>query len=322
VKVVERPEELGPLRADELTVTVGNFDGFHRGHAAVMGRLVARARARGGTSVAVTFDPHPVAVVAPAHAPSLLTTTDEKVELLEPSGLDAVVVVRFTADVAGQDARDFMAWLGVGRGSHLVLGHDFHMGRDRQCDLGRLSELGAHGGYGLDVVPPVMHEGRPISSSRIRKCVREGHVEDAGAMLGRPHFLRGRVVEGSGRGRSLASPTANLELPPGKLLPADGVYLVEIPSLEGRPGVMYVGRRPTFGEGARRAEVHVFDLERDLYGIELSIDVLGLLRGDVAFESADGLREQIREDVARARSLAAERQAGSSDGGSEGGPPA
>ena len=288
-----------------LSVTVGNFDGFHRGHAAVIEELVESARGRGATPVAVTFEPHPIAVVAPEHAPGLLTTTEEKAELMAPSGLAALLVVEFTRDVMNEEAREFLSWLQVGHGSHLVLGYDFHMGKGRCCDIGRLSELGAEIGYVLDVVPPVEHEGRPISSTRIRESVAAGDMEAAAVMLGRPYSLRGTVVAGERAGRILRSPTANLDLPEGRLLPGDGVYLVSASSLGGRPAALYVGTRPTFGSGERRAEVHVLDLEADLYGTTLAVDLVERIRGDQVFGSAEELAAQIGEDLARARERAA-----------------
>ncbi len=285
-------------------MTVGNFDGVHRGHAAVIEELVESARSRGAMAVAVTFEPHPIAVVAPEHAPGLLTTTDEKAELMAPSGLAALLVVEFTPEVMNENAREFLSWLKVGHGSHLVLGYDFHMGKGRCCDIGRLSELGAEIGYGLDVVPPVEHDGLPISSTRIRESVAEGDVEDAQVMLGRPYSLRGKVVGGQGAGKLLRSPTANLELPEEKLLPGDGVYVASATSLDGRPAALYVGTRPTFGRGERRAEVHILDLEADLYGATLAVDLVERIRGDETFGSAEELAARIGEDLERVRERA------------------
>jgi len=300
VRIVRSPDELRDIDPTALTITVGNFDGFHRGHAAVFTELVETAAGRLGKSVAVTFEPHPIAVVSPDRAPGLLTPTDEKAEIIAETGLDTLLVVDFTSEVANEDAHEFLSSLRVGRGSHLVLGYNFHMGRGRCCDIGKLSELGAEIGYGLDVIPPVEHDGRPISSTRIRRCVAEGRVDEAHTMMGRPYSLRGEVVAGDGAGRLLMSPTANLRLPEGKLLPRDGVYRVSVVSLEGRTGLLYVGSRPTFGEGERRAEVHVLDLDADLYGRTLSVDVLELIRGERRFESTEELARQIAEEIARA----------------------
>ena len=304
MRVARTPTELAAARADQLTFTLGNFDGLHLGHQAVIAELVGSSRARGGTSVAVTFDPHPLSIVRPDHAPRLLTPLAEKLDAMAHTGIDVALVVDFTADIASEDASTFLSWLGVVRGSHLVLGYDFQMGRGRACDLSALSAMGAELGYGLDVVPPVEHEGLPISSSRIRESVKLGDVEDAAVMLGRPYSVGGAVVEGSGIGRGLGSPTANLLLEAEKLLPGDGVYFVTAESLGGRPGLMYVGTRPTLDAGARLAEVHVLDFEGDLYGQELRVELRKRLRGDSRFGSRQELKQSIREDLERARAVA------------------
>ena len=287
-----------------MTFTLGNFDGLHLGHRAVIAELVGSSRARGGTSVAVTFDPHPLSVIHPDRAPRLLTPLAEKLDAMVDTGIDVALVVDFTSELASENAGTFLSWLGVVRGAHLVLGYDFQMGRGRACDLSALSVMGAELGYGLDVVPPVEHDGLPISSSRIRESLGRGDVQDAAAMLGRPYSIGGSVVEGSGIGRGLGSPTANLLLPTEKLLPGDGVYFVTTESVGGRPGLMYVGTRPTLDGGARVAEVHVLDFEGDLYGQELHVGLLRRLRGDSHFGSRQELRQRIKGDVKRARAMA------------------
>jgi len=301
MRVLRSTDEIRGVEAEKLTLTVGNFDGLHLGHQAVLAELTASAASRGGAPLAVTFEPHPVAVVRPDGAPALLTTLDEKIALMSATGLAALLVVDFTRELMSTSATGFLSWLGVGRGSHMVLGYDFHMGRDRACDVGRLSELGAALGYGLDVVPPVEYLGAPISSSRIRDRVSAGDVEAAQGMLGRPYALSGRVVAGDGVGRGLGTPTANLAVPASKLLPADGVYYATSPTLEGRAALLYVGTRPTFGEGARRAEVHVLDLVADLRGRDLAVEVRKRLRGDRRFADRAELAAQIRLDVEAAR---------------------
>ena len=304
MRVVRTAEELRTARPEDRVLTLGNFDGVHLGHRAVVAELESSSRAKGVPAVAVTFEPHPLSVVAPERAPGLLSPLDEKLELLEGTGLDAALVVDFTPAIAEENARTFLAWLGVGRGTHMVLGYDFQMGRDRSCDLSSLSAMGAELGYGLDVVPPVEHDGRPISSSRVRACIAAGDVEDAAVMLGRAYSVSGRVVHGSGIGRRLGSPTANLEVARDKLLPDDGVYFATVETLGGAPGLLYVGSRPTFGDGARVAEVHVLDFEGDLYGQPLTGAVHRRLRGDMTFESEDALRDQIGRDLVRAHDLA------------------
>ncbi len=304
MRVARTPTELAAESADQLTFTLGNFDGLHLGHRAVIAELVGSSRARGGTSVAVTFDPHPLSVIHPDRAPRLLTPLAEKLDAMVDTGIDVALVVDFTSELASENAGTFLSWLGVVRGAHLVLGYDFQMGRGRACDLSALSVMGAELGYGLDVVPPVEHDGLPISSSRIRESLGRGDVQDAAAMLGRPYSIGGSVVEGSGIGRGLGSPTANLLLPTEKLLPGDGVYFVTTESVGGRPGLMYVGTRPTLDGGARVAEVHVLDFEGDLYGQELHVGLLRRLRGDSHFGSRQELRQRIKGDVKRARAMA------------------
>jgi riboflavin kinase/FMN adenylyltransferase len=304
MEVIRAPGELRVEGAELLSFTLGNFDGLHRGHQAVMAELVRTSRYRGGPSVAVTFDPHPLTVVHPERAPGLLSPTDEKLEAMAAVGVDVALVVDFTPDIASEDAVTFLSWLGVSRGSHLVLGYDFQMGRDRACDLTRLSELGAELGFGLDIVPPVEHDGLPISSSRVRASVSAGEVQDAAAMLGRPYALHGEVVAGEALGRDLGAPTANLRVLQEKLLPGDGVYFGTVTSLGDRPALLYVGTRPTLGEGERMAEVHVLDFDGDLYGSRLSVAVHRRLRGDERFDGIAELEERIREDVERAREIA------------------
>lgn len=310
MRVARTPAEVSAESPELLTLTLGNFDGLHLGHQAVLAELKASSEARRGTSVAVTFDPHPVAVVRPERAPRLLMPIEERLEALSRSGIDATLVVEFTSAIASEDAREFLAWLGVARGSHLVLGYDFQMGHDRACDLSTLSELGAELGFGLDIVPPVEHEGLPISSSRIRDALSLGDVQDAASMLGRPYSVSGEVVEGTGVGRTLGSPTANLQVAREKLVPGDGVYFATVAAMGGRPALLYVGTKPTLDGSQHVTEVHILDFDGDLYGQRLSVGVHRRLRGDARFENVEELRRRIREDVERARAISADRDAG------------
>ncbi|MFH1502908.1 MAG: riboflavin biosynthesis protein RibF [Candidatus Eisenbacteria bacterium] len=304
MRTVHSPEESGVRKPDGFFVSLGNFDGFHLGHQAVIAELLTAGQAASGAAVAVTFEPHPGEVVGTGGSPGLLTPGAEKSDLLAETGLAELLIVGFTHEMSGLDAREFLSWIGVGRGSHMVLGYDFHMGRGRAGDLERLSLLGREIGFGLDVVPPVLWSGSAVSSTRIRECVAAAKMRDVAGMLGRPYGLRGTVVRGDGVGRSIGSPTANLELPARKLLPGDGVYLISAASMEGWPGLLYVGSRPSLGGGERRAEVHLLDHEGDLYGRSLEIDVLDFMREDRAFATPSDLGKQIKEDVALARRLA------------------
>jgi riboflavin kinase/FMN adenylyltransferase len=306
VRILRSPGEL-PENMSDLCITVGNFDGVHLGHRAVLSELISSGMKDDRTSVAATFVPHPLAVIAPERAPELLSPEREREELLALSGIDALLAIEFTPELAQMTALDFLVWLGIGRGAHLVLGYDFHMGHDRACGLERFGELGKEMGYGFDVVPPVLHDEIPISSTRIRESLGRGNVVAAGRMLGREYRLAGEVVAGDGIGaRRFGTPTANVHLPERKLLPADGVYLVRVSSIEGAFGLMYIGRRPTFGKTERRVEVHIFDVDVDLYGGRLVVDLLKRLRGDRRFDGEEALAKQILLDVAEGRALAGE----------------
>lgn len=309
-----RVEELGIASPAGLAVTVGNFDGVHVGHQAVLAELVRVSHVTARLGVVVTFDPHPLSVVAPGRAPRLLTPLEERLELVADSGAGAALVIPFTCELAATQGSAFLRLIGVGRGSHVILGYDFHMGRDRSSGIESLRELGLSEGFDLDVVPPVLHEGEAVSSSRIRAAVSRGKVAAATAMLGRPYRLVGAVVSGDGiGGRELGTPTANLATRPAKLLPEDGVYYVREAG-SGRPGVLYIGRRPTFGDGERRVEVHLLDAREDLYGGHLAVDVLQRIREDRRFEDLAALGKQIAEDVRAARALA-EGRGGAGTGG-------
>lgn len=307
MKVVKTPADLSVPRPLGYYVTLGNFDGFHLGHQAVVAELVRASGAGGGAAVAITFDPHPAEIVGTDRAPRLLTPGRERLDVMTGAGLAELLVVPFTRHTAGRDAREFLVSVGVGAGSHLVLGYDFHMGRGRSTDLERLSMLGREMGFGLDVVPPVLFEGRPISSTRIREELEGGNAAAARAMLGRPYAVSGRVVRGEGVGRGLGYATANLEVGPRKLLPSDGVYLGSAareapgPGRVDRPALVYVGRRPSMGGGPRGVEVHILGEEAELYGNVLHVEIMRFLRADRAFSSKEELAAQIAEDVAQAR---------------------
>ncbi len=303
MRIVTDRDGTGERGPEGLFVTVGNFDGFHKGHQSVLSELLSASRAGDGYAVAVTFEPHPAEVLFGNEAPALLTPGAERYALLSTTGLEELRVVTFTQGTAEMDAASFLRYVGVGMGSHLVLGYDFHMGRGRAGDLERLSTLGEELGFGLDVVPPVLCDGKPISSTRIRGAVEAGDVESASDMLGRPYAVAGRVVSGRGIGRGLGYATANLEPPERKLLPADGVYLATASTRgeDGRPALVYVGSRPSVGGGPRSVEVHVLDIEEDLYGEIVEAGLLAYLRPDKRFGSREELRTQIELDVAEAR---------------------
>jgi riboflavin kinase/FMN adenylyltransferase len=291
-------------------VTVGNFDGVHRGHQALVAAALARARASAGTAVALTFDPHPVRVVDPEHAPPALMTLDQRAEVLDGLGVDALVVVPFDADRAAQPAEEFAREvLADTLGARaVVVGATFRFGRGRAGDAALLSRLGGTLGFEVVPIPPVEREGSPISSTRIREELQAGRVEEAQALLGRLFFVDGRVVRGEGRGRTLGIPTANLDVV-NEALPAHGVYagwcrLLEAAGPSPRwPAVVNLGHRPTFAGSETTVEAHLLEGGTDLYGQLLRLEFTARLREERRFPGPEALIEQIRQDIARARPL-------------------
>jgi riboflavin kinase/FMN adenylyltransferase len=285
-------------------VTVGTFDGVHRGHQRVVAEVVGRARAGGLTSVLVLCDPHPLEVVNPAAAPKLLTLGDEKRELLTGTGLDRVDVLPFTREVAQQSPEEFIRRL---RAEHalaqLVLGYDHAFGRGRSGDEALVRQLGAADGFAVAVVDAVREDGQPISSTLIRAAVAHGDLTGAARWLGRPYGLLGRVVRGAGRGRTIGVPTINLAPPDArKLLPPDGVYAVWVWWRGTRyGGMMNQGSRPTFAEQGRTLEAHLFDFAGDLYGETVRVEWVERLRDVQAFPSRDALVAQLERDRQAAR---------------------
>jgi riboflavin kinase / FMN adenylyltransferase len=286
--------------------TVGTFDGVHRGHQLVLDRLAERARAMGLPGVLVTFDPHPLEVVNPAAAPPLLTVGAEKTEVLAESRIDYVVVLPFTAALASYGAAEFVDLvlrerLGL---QELLIGHDHGLGRARSGDAAVLRALGSSRGFGVEMVPAVEgSDGRPISSTVIRRAVAGGDLARAADGLGRPYSAGGVVVRGAGRGRSIGFRTINVSLPSSrKLLPPEGVYAVRVQTPRGAfGGMMNLGPRPTFGETAVVLEAHLFDADGDLYGMRVRVDLVARLRETRKFDSVDALRAQLGRDEIAAR---------------------
>jgi riboflavin kinase / FMN adenylyltransferase len=281
-------------------VAVGNFDGVHRGHEALVASAVGIAAARGADAVVLTFDPHPARVVAPESAPAALMTLDQKAAALERLGAAALAVLPFTAEVAREEPDVFASTVlrsALDAGA-VVVGDNFRFGRGRAGDAGTLRGLG----FDVIEVPPVLHGGERVSSSRIRRALAEGDVALAAALLGRPFLVEGTVVRGEGRGRTLGIPTANLA-PRNQTLPALGVYAAWgwVPGEGPVRAVVNVGRRPTFGGDAVSVEAHLLDFDRDLYGSAFGLSFVSRIRGEVKFSGPDALVARIREDVAAAR---------------------
>jgi len=289
-------------------LTVGNFDGVHRGHQELVAAAIARARGMRGTAVALTFDPHPARVIDPDRAASALMTLAQKAEVMAGLGLDVLAIVTFDAARAAQPAEEFArAVLAQALGARaVVVGTAFRFGHGRTGDAALLARLGETLGFEVTTVPPVEHDGAPISSTRIRRELEAGRVELARALLGRPFFVDGRVVRGEGRGRTLGIPTANLEVI-NETLPARGVYAAwchTLDALDTRwPAVVNLGRRPTFGGGNATVEAHILDQDLDLYGRRLRLEFAARLRDEQPFPGPEALVEQIRHDVERARVL-------------------
>lgn len=286
--------------------TIGNYDGIHRGQSAVLEVVIARARAAGRPSLAITFEPHPLHLLAPDRAPARLTTPRQRERLLGGLGLDALLVLPFTAQLAAQPAELFVRQTLAGRLAihELHVGSRFAFGRHRQGDLALLERLGAALGFTAFGVPELELDGAPVSATRIRQAIATGEVGAAARLLGRPWAVTGRVVAGDRAGTRLGFPTLNLAAD-HELLPLDGVY-VTTTTIDGEagelPGVSNVGRRPTLhAGGARLVETHLFDVARDLYGREVEVSFLRRLREERRFDGFETLRAQIARDVETGR---------------------
>lgn len=289
--------------------TVGTFDGVHLGHWEVLREIRHRARRTGRPSVLVTFWPHPLQVLRPEMAPRILTTPEEKKQILAQTGLDYAVFLPFTRALSRYTPRRFVQEILVARMGvkELVIGYDHGFGKGRSGDAGTLEAIGAELGFEVEVVPPIVAGGDAVSSSRIRKALLAGDVRAARAGLGRSYSLRGVVGRGDGRGKHLGFPTANLQISDSdKLIPREGIYAVRASLPDGvHDGALHVGPRPTFPGSPASIEVHLLDYSADLYGTELQLDLIELLRGVRRFDTAAQLTDQMAEDVRRARLLLA-----------------
>jgi riboflavin kinase/FMN adenylyltransferase len=287
-------------------LTVGTFDGVHRGHAILLERTAERARQRGLASVALTFSPHPLEVVNPSAAPPLLTLPDEKRAILAQTPVDEVAFVPFTPELRNLAPAEFVKEVLEERFhvAELVIGHDHGFGRGRTGDVEFLRKLGGEDGFAVDVVSAVLlPDGRPISSTLIRRAVAGGDLATAELALGRPYSVAGTVEKGAGRGRTIGIPTLNLSPPgPRKLLPPDGVYAVQVRfDGERRGGMANLGPRPTFDDRTRSLEAHLFDYDGDLYGRPVTVEFVQRLRDVMKFDSVDALKLQLDRDRESAR---------------------
>ena len=288
-------------------VTVGTFDGVHTGHADVIHSVLSRAKSIGGTSVVLTFDPHPRQFIDGATASGLLTTLDEKRAKLEALGLDVLAVVPFNASLRQMSPDAFVShylvdWL---HARHVVVGYDHGFGKDRQGGYETMLALGRHFGFEVTSVAPSIVNGDPISSTRIRTALAENRFDEAVALLGGCFPVWGRVEKGEGRGQKLGFPTANVSIDVTvKLAPPPGVYAGRVQFEKPFSAVINFGRRPTFGDGKAFAfEVHVLDFSGDLYGQTLKVELTHRIRDEQKFETAEALAGQIQEDINFAKRL-------------------
>jgi riboflavin kinase/FMN adenylyltransferase len=309
---------LNEIPADwgESVVTIGEFDGVHRGHQRIVERAAEIGRQRGLPVVVVTFDPHPDEVIRPGSHPPLLSSARRRAELLGGLGAEAVCVLPFTLEFSRLDPDEFVQTVLVQRlhAAAVVVGEDFKFGHKAVGDVSLLAKLGEKYGFTAEGTALLADDGTQISSTRIRGLLEDGDIVDATRLLGRPHRVEGVVVRGHQRGRALGFPTANLETPPHTAIPADGVYAgwLAIFGADGQQtqawaAAISVGTNPTFGEGARTVEAYAIDrTDLDLYGLHAAIDFTRRLRGMLNFDSVDALIEQMRRDVDEARDIATE----------------
>jgi len=287
-------------------LTIGNFDGQHLGHLALLQAVVKTASATHGTPIVLTFDPHPLTVLSPGTELRLLTTIEEKLARFQEAGIEEVLSIPFDRAFASLSPEEFVARIlrdGVGV-RELLVGENFAFGKGRTGRLADLVRLGATAGFRVHPIPPVTIGGLVVSSSRIRNLVQAGDVREAAGCLGRPYSLGGMVVRGEQRGQVLGWPTANLRPPQGRVIPADGVYATTA-GWKGRSfdSVSYIGTRPTFGSGERLLEVSLLDQRIDLYGEDVVVRFVERLRGDLKCESVEELSTRIERDAALARDI-------------------
>lgn len=303
--VIHYPDDRAPAWRSPV-LALGNFDGIHRGHIKIIERIQRGAGERGGTSVVLTFDPHPPRVLRPDKAPPLLMTKEQKLDALARAGVQGTAVVRFTPEMSQWEPdvfvqRVLVEWLRV---AEVWVGADFLFGRERSGNFTLLRALGAQYGFRAEKIDPIRYKDFIVSSTRIRRLVSEGRVDEAGALLGRHYAVDGTIVEGAKRGREIGFPTANLASA-NELIPPNGVYAT-MSTTDGKvyPSVTNVGQRPTIGEGlATTIETHVIGQSMDLYGRAFRLAFVQRLRDERKFPDLEALQEQIAADVRRATRL-------------------
>jgi riboflavin kinase / FMN adenylyltransferase len=293
-------------------VTIGNFDGVHLGHHMLFSEVVSRAYQNQGISIVITFDPHPLQVMRPEIGIKLISTYEQKVEMIELAGIDILVVIPFTRDFAATSAETFVdeVLIKTIRVRELVVGYDYAFGKGRQGNIELLKEQGQLKGFPVTVVEPYYVDDMLVSSSKIRELVSEGRMMDVKKLLGRNYQIRGTVQEGKKRGGPVVGfKTANLNLSEEDLCPRHGVYVTQV-VYDGKcyGGVLNIGYNPTFGENKLSAETHIFDFNQDIYGRKIKINLLKYLRGEKKFSGPEELAEQIHHDIRQAKEILAEAQ--------------
>ena len=304
--VIHFPEDPRPPRWQHPVLALGNFDGLHRGHTKIIERVRRVATERGASAVVLTFDPHPPRIVRPDKAPPLLMTKAQRLDALERAGVDGVAVVLFTHELSQWDPETFVRtvlveWLHV---SEVWVGANFLFGRDRAGNFSILRSLGARYGFRAEKIDPVRYKEFVVSSTRVRRLISEGRVDEAGALLGHPYAIDGLVVAGQQRGRDIGFPTANISSE-NELIPPHGVYATTV-RLDGviYPSVTNIGVRPTFGGGpATVIETHLLGQDRDLYGRTLQLGFVQRVRDERRFDDVEALKAQIAADVQKASTL-------------------
>jgi len=304
MRVFSQIDDAAPSLAASV-VTIGNFDGVHLGHQALISRLVEEARGRNEVSVALTFEPHPLKVLAPERAPRLILAAEDKIEIFQNLGVDVLVNQRFDASFASLDAETFVRQFVVDRlkAKKIWVGRDLRFGQGRKGSVEQLIDWGPKWGFEVSIVEPILLNSVRVSSSHIRRLVEEGRVDEASKSLGRYHFVSGTVVDGNRRGRGLGFPTANIASRT-EVIPRDGIYATLFCiGHEQWQSVSSIGVNPTFGDGPRTLESHVLDFDRDIYGHTVKVAFLKKLRDEKKFADVAGLIAQMREDARSARAV-------------------
>lgn len=286
-------------------VAMGNFDGVHLGHREIFDRIKKKASETGGESIILTFDPHPAKVLRPEESPILITPLEEKLALFQECDIDGVILADFTKEFASQHAANFveeMLFKSLSAKT-VIVGHDFTFGKGKEGTINSLRDFGRKFGFSVEIVEAVKIKGEVVSSTKIRELIRKGEVRRAKSFLGRFYSIRGKVVKGHSRGKTLGFPTANIEFH-GELSPKDGVYAVKVLTDAGyMQGIVNIGLKPTFGDEERSIEVHIFDFNEDLYNKEITVFFVDRIRGESAFKDPVELKKQIGRDIVLAKDI-------------------